>query len=92
MTPRTILLLLRSGHVALGVILGTAVYLPTAWAEPLRPLLAVAVVPVLAVTGLAMWQQARLRRLLSSRERDPRRPDSREPASRGAEFSPGDHP
>ncbi len=54
-------------HLVLGLLVGAVVYLPVSWTEPLRLMLGVAVVPGVVVTGLLMWQQTRLRRLLRPR-------------------------
>ncbi|QIK73653.1 hypothetical protein G7070_17020 [Propioniciclava coleopterorum] len=62
-TPRTVRTLLRFLHLALGACVAASLYLPLAWVSPLRPALGIAVVPLVVLTGLALWQQARLRRL-----------------------------
>lgn len=64
MRPRALRRLILSAHLVLGAVLGAVVYLPAAWTEPLRLLLGVLVVPGSALTGLVLWQGARLRRLL----------------------------
>ncbi len=56
---------LRVVHLVTGSLVATYIYLPpggTAW---LRWLLMVVVIPGLTVTGLCMWKQAAVRRLLS---------------------------
>ncbi len=61
----------RAVHLLLGVILLAYVYLPTG--EALEDLVQIMVFPILALSGIAMWQAPRLRRL----RRRARRPDSR---------------
>lgn len=60
---------LRTIHLTFGGCLGATVYLPTAWVDPVRPLLALVVVPALVLSGLAMWQWPRLRRLHHARQK-----------------------
>lgn len=72
MSPRNTRLLLRIVHIALGVCLAFVIYAPTSWTEPLRLLLGGVVVPLVLFSGLAMWQQGRLRRMLT-RMRTPKR-------------------
>lgn len=77
MTPRTARTLLRILHLLLGAALAMMVYAPATWTDPLRLVLGTVVVPIVVLTGLAMWQQARLRRLLAratGRGRAPRDP------------------
>lgn len=55
MRPRTRRTLLRLLHGATGACIAAAVYFPPGWAEPFRLALAVAGVPLAAITGLWMW-------------------------------------
>lgn len=64
MTPTRARTLMRTVHITLGLCLGAFVYLPTAWTDPLKAVLGLAIVPLVVVSGVAMWQQARLRRML----------------------------
>lgn len=73
MSMRSIRTILRTAHVLLGLALGAVVYLPTAWTEPIRLVLGVVVVPLLVLTGLAMWQQGRLRRAVARAHTEPAR-------------------
>jgi hypothetical protein len=67
MTAARTRLLLRWSHVAIGVLIGAYVFSPL-HADPTATLLArVALIPVVGLTGVAMWQQARLNRLLARR-------------------------
>lgn len=54
--------LLRLVHLAGAGVVGTVVYAPDPVADALRPWAQVVVVPALTLTGVALWQQARLRR------------------------------
>lgn len=64
MSPRSLRLLLRCVHVALGVLIAASVYVPLLWWEAMRPVLAWAVVPTAVLAGIAIWHQPRLNRLL----------------------------
>jgi hypothetical protein len=63
-SPRRQRSALRATHLAVGLLLGTSVYLPVHYevAEWLRLFLAVLGVPLVTLTGVWMWQQARVRR------------------------------
>lgn len=54
-------------HLVASALIGTFVYAPAAITGPMRPWMQVVVIPVLAASGVFMWQQARLRRLLRDR-------------------------
>lgn len=69
MTPRSQRTLLRVLHLVLGACVGAVIYLPPTWVELLRLALGIVVVPALALTGLLMWQQARVRRLFGPSHR-----------------------
>ncbi|NYE72653.1 hypothetical protein [Microlunatus parietis] len=58
---------LRTLHLVLAVALGCYVYLPPAWTGGLRTALMIIGVPLTVITGLALWQHARVRRWLRSR-------------------------
>lgn len=73
-TPRSVRILLRLLHLTLGACVAASLYLPLAWVAPFRPALGIAVAPLVVVTGLALWQQARLRRL--ARRLAPERTDA----------------
>lgn len=79
MTPRRTRFLIRTLHLLLGATVGAVVYLPAGWVEPWRPLLGFVVVPILVASGLALWQQARLRRLFGGAKRS--RPASDRPSA-----------
>lgn len=66
---------IRTVHLVAGLCLAVVIYAPASWSEPVRLLLGVVVVPAAALTGLALWQQGRLRRFLRSRQ--PSRTDDR---------------
>ena len=55
---------IRILHLAIGVALGLLVYLPVSWSGGLRTVLMVAGLPVAVLSGVWLWQQGRLRRLL----------------------------
>lgn len=59
-TTRTIL---RWTHLVVGFLIGVFVYTPAHDNETFVLLMQAAVVPAVTLTGLWMWQQARLRRL-----------------------------
>lgn len=59
----------RSFHLAAAALLGTFVYAPADFAEPLRMLLQFVLVPGATLTGLFLWKQAAIRRLLTRRGR-----------------------
>ena len=69
MAPRETRILLRAVHVAFGACVAVVVYAPAAWAEPFRLVLGILVLPAVVLTGLAMWQQGRIRRLLARTRR-----------------------
>jgi len=61
MTPRQLRQAQRAVHLAMAVLVAAAVYLPL---PGVLPILARAIaIPALALSGIAMWQAARLRRL-----------------------------
>ena len=66
-TPKQTRRLMRLLHLAVAVVAGLVIYLPLIPAETARLVLAVGVIPLLALSGVGLWQQARLRRLISGR-------------------------
>lgn len=59
--------LVRAIHVLLGALVAMIVYLPTAWSDPIRLAVGLVVVPAVVLTGIVLWQQGRIRRLLGRR-------------------------
>ncbi|MFC7625460.1 hypothetical protein [Microlunatus sp. GCM10028923] len=58
---------LRTVHLLVAAALGCYVYLPPAWTGGLRLALMIIGVPLTVITGLALWQHARVRGWLRSR-------------------------
>jgi hypothetical protein len=58
---------LRWLHLVIGAALATYVYLPPGDAEWLRWGLMLVGVPAVTISGIAMWKQAALRRMLAPR-------------------------
>jgi hypothetical protein len=58
-------------HLAAAALLGTFVYAPAIVADPLRLLLQVVVIPAATLTGVYLWKQAAIRRLLRRPARIP---------------------
>ena len=56
-------------HLATALALGACIYLPLGTPPQVAALLKFGVIPVLAVSGLLMWQWTRLRRWLQAPER-----------------------
>ena len=69
-TTRTIL---RWTHLVVGFLIGVFVYTPAHGNETFVLLMQAAVIPVVTLTGLWMWQQARLRRLYRRLRGNPER-------------------
>jgi len=63
-TPGNRRTLARWLHLAAAALLGTFVYAPSYIAEPMQLLLQVVIVPAAALSGLYLWKQAAIRRLL----------------------------
>lgn len=59
--------LTRTIHLVAALVAVVAVYLPVWSADTARLVLAAVVLPLLALSGLVLWQQARVRRILRSR-------------------------
>ena len=70
MAPRRQRTISRAVHLAVGLVLGAFVYAPAAVAEPLHLFLQVAGVPAVVVSGLFLWKQAQIRRVLGRRVLD----------------------
>jgi hypothetical protein len=66
MSPATIRSLLRWSHLIVGIMIGIYICSPL-HGDPLATLVVrLSLLPVLALTGIAMWQQLRLRRLANA--------------------------
>lgn len=59
----------RLVHLVAAAALGTFVYAPVELVEPARLVLQLVVVPAATLTGLYLWKQAAIRRLLQRRQR-----------------------
>ena len=57
----------RIVHLVSGLLVGAYIYTPLADLPAFSAFIQIVVVPVLVVAGMAMWQMARLRRLLARR-------------------------
>lgn len=65
MSQRQVRTVLRATHLVAAASSAFLIYAaPVVAADIARTLLALLLVPVLALSGLAMWQQARLRRFM----------------------------
>jgi hypothetical protein len=67
----------RAAHLLAAVVLLAYVYAPVD--SRLEDVVRFAVFPVLALTGIAMWQSARIRRALRSRRDSGRAPTTKRP-------------
>lgn len=76
MTPRQFRTAVRAVHLACGAAAALLVYVPLIDAGTARLVLGAAVIPVLVLSGLALWHQAKLRRLFGGGPRQ--RPTVRE--------------
>ena len=74
--------ILRWTHILVGFLIGVFVYTPTRDNETFVLLMQAGVVPAVALTGLWMWQQARIRRLYRRARTSPRREAVRTDRSR----------
>jgi hypothetical protein len=54
----------RALHLVGAGLIGTFVYAPPSVSAGMQPVIAFVVIPVLAVSGLFIWQQARITRFL----------------------------
>lgn len=68
---KTVRTLLRWTHLLVGFLIGVFVYTPARESEAFVLFMQAAVVPVVTLTGVWMWQQARIRRLYRRRRGDP---------------------
>jgi len=59
----------RMIHLIAGGLLGLFIYAPPTFAEPLRLFLQFVVIPAAVITGVFIWKQAAIRRLLTRRHR-----------------------
>ena len=57
----------RTIHLIAAGLLGLFIYAPPTFAEPLRLFLQVVVIPAAVITGMFIWKQAAIRRLLTRR-------------------------
>ena len=55
----------RVVHLVSGLLVGAYIYTPLADVSAFSALVQIVVVPVLVAAGMAMWQMARLRRVLT---------------------------
>ncbi|OII36051.1 hypothetical protein BIU98_00415 [Curtobacterium sp. MMLR14_010] len=67
--PQTKRTAARTIHLIAGGLLGLFIYAPPTFAEPLRLFLQVVVIPAAVITGMFIWKQAAIRRLLTRRHR-----------------------
>lgn len=63
MRPAQIRKLLRLFHLVIGSVAAVAIYVPAIDAGVARLVVGIAI-PLLGITGIALWQQAALRKLL----------------------------
>jgi hypothetical protein len=66
-TPRRQRAWSRAVHLLAGLVLGTYVYAPAVVAQPLHLALQVIVIPTAILSGLFLWKQAQIRRLMRRR-------------------------
>ena len=67
--PQTKRTVARTIHLIAGGLLGLFIYAPPTFAEPLRLFLQFVVIPAAVITGVFIWKQAAIRRLLTRRHR-----------------------
>ncbi|MEL6582576.1 MAG: hypothetical protein AAFQ36_01975 [Pseudomonadota bacterium] len=67
MSAATVRVSLRWFHIVGGLLVGTYLYSPWSANEAFTAITLYAVVPALGLSGLAMWKQGRLMRLISRR-------------------------
>lgn len=63
MSPTTVRRILRWGHIVASGVIGTYLYSPLAADPVFATLTHYVVFPLMALSGIAMWQQGRLTRL-----------------------------
>jgi hypothetical protein len=73
-SPRTLRDTSRMIHLIAAAVLLLHVYGPAGLASALRPALQLFVVPGMSLSGLVLWKQAQIRRLLTRRRRVGQRP------------------
>jgi hypothetical protein len=56
-------LILRYTHLAVGILIGLFVYSPLEDVPAFELLVQIALIPIVVLTGIWIWQQARVRRL-----------------------------
>lgn len=81
-TTRTVL---RWTHLLAGWLIGVFIYTPARENETFILLMQDAVIPAVVLTGLWMWQQARIRRLYNRWRQRPRRDETNGPEPTGEE-------
>ncbi|MCL9773774.1 hypothetical protein [Vibrio methylphosphonaticus] len=67
MNARTTRLVLRWVHIIGALLIGTALYSPLKSNQSFMTLVLFILVPVVAITGIAMWKQGKLMALLKPR-------------------------
>ena len=67
--PRTKRTAARTVHLIASGLLGLFIYAPPTFAEPLRLFLQIVVIPAAVVTGVFIWKQATIRRILTRHRR-----------------------
>ena len=58
-------LILRYTHLAAGILIGLFVYSPLGDVPAFEVLVQIALIPIVVLTGIWIWQQARVRRLFA---------------------------
>jgi hypothetical protein len=58
-------LILRYTHLAAGTLIGLFVYSPLGYVPAFELLVQIGLIPVVVLTGIWIWQQARVRRLFT---------------------------
>lgn len=59
----------RTVHLIAAAMLGAFVYAPGEFIEPLRLMLQLVVIPAATITGVSIWKQAAIRRMLNRLDR-----------------------
>lgn len=73
--------LIRTLHLGLALPIGALIYAPESVAMALRPAVQFALFPVVAVSGLLMWQGTRLRKYLLRRKANTEQVSRKAPSS-----------
>ncbi len=71
MSNKTLRITLRWSHIIGSAFIGTYVYSPWNSDRAFTALMQFVVIPLLSITGLGMWQQARLLRLFKRNSEQP---------------------